>query len=331
MAAARHVWIQLNPQTPNGHILLADNDRLVETTPFLGWQPAAANAAGQARVSLNHFEMIKWFVPRNCIPRGGAVETAAMGISPLVARFPIAFWLRTLNELTASGLEDALESDAATTIEEFVKVFRSLTISNPVNLQFAANDFAACGENFDAPAGAAAGARGRGQGRGAVAPAAAAVPGPADIRFLNICTLLDLEEPGATCPLGPLCDLVGMLGACLTRASRADERATVRVVGGLLKSNLIAGYGEGDGLLAVSLPDYLKSLQLPPLFAAPTSSISMLRAEARDTVLYHRNDRGRRDVENSRLPLVRSRYAHPACGVRGRESLPSTPHPHRVE
>ena len=311
--AARNVWIQLNPQTADCQIMLEDDDRMVVATPFLGWQPAAPTVAGQARVSLAHFEMIKWFVPRNSIPRGGAVETAAMGISPIVARFPIAFWVRTLDELTASGLEDALESEAATTTAEFVRVLEGLTIANPVNLQFTAGDFAACGEAFDTPA--VAGGRGRGRGRalGAGAQAIAAVPGPADIRFLNVSTLLDLEEPGTTCPLGPLCNLIGLLGACLTRASRADERSTVRVVGGLLKSNLVASYGEGDGLLAISLPDHLKSLQLPSIFSAPTSSIATLLSDARDSILYHRNEKGRRDVENGRLHHVRSRCAHPCA------------------
>ena len=85
--AARSMWTQLNPQTADCKILLEDNDTLVERTPFLGWQPAASTAAGQARVSLSHFEMIKWFVPRNSFPREGAVEAAALQITPLNVRF----------------------------------------------------------------------------------------------------------------------------------------------------------------------------------------------------------------------------------------------------
>ena len=308
--AARSMWTQLNPQTPDCKIMMADNDPLVERTPFLGWLPATATAAGQARVALSHFEMIKWFLPRNSFPRGGAVETAALRVTPLDFRLPIPFWLRTLNELTASGLEDALDSGATTDAHGFVEVLRALTIANPHQLQFTAGDLTTIGESFDAPGVAAA----RGRGRGAVATPA--TPGPPGLRYLSLCSVLEFEAPKETCPLACLCELVGMLGASLTRASRDNERSAVRVVGGLLRSNLVAGYGEGDGLIAGSLPDYLRSLRLPYLFSAPTSSHATLLAEARDTILYHRNLAGRQAVENGRLPHVRARRVPPPPAAR---------------
>ena len=246
------------------------------------------------------------------------METAALDISPIAARFPVTFWLRTLNELTASGLEDALAKDAVASTVDYMAVLRALTIVNPLQLQFTAGDLAAAGEEFDTPAVA-----GRAQGRGrAAVRAVPLVPGPADIRYLSLGNLLDYESPGEDCPLSRLCQLVGMLGVCLTRASRERERAPIRVVGGLLKANLVERYGDGDGILAASLPDYIGTLQLPDLFVTPTSSVGALHAEARDTILYHRSERGQRDVENGRLAAaaathVRRRCAPPArtpCG-----------------
>ena len=160
--------------------MMADNDPLVERTPFLGWLPAAATAAGQARVALSHFEMIKWFLPRNSFPRCGAVETAALRVTPLDFRLPIPCWLRILNELTASGLEDALESNATADAHGFAEVLRALTIANPLQLQFTAGDLTTSGESFDAPGVAAAHGRGRGASHSSVTASREATPPSAD-------------------------------------------------------------------------------------------------------------------------------------------------------
>lgn len=45
-------------------LLLLANDEVVTMTPCLDWEPAAADAGGNARVSLATFQMVKAFFAR---------------------------------------------------------------------------------------------------------------------------------------------------------------------------------------------------------------------------------------------------------------------------
>ena len=103
-----------------------------------------------------------------------------------------------------------------------------------------AADFSAAGEAFET---AAVLGHGRGRGRGAVG--IPAFSGPINLRFLGLLTPLDFEEQGAEAPLILLSRICGMLGPCLTQASRQDERSTVAIIGEMLRTQLLARGGGG--------------------------------------------------------------------------------------
>ena len=96
---------------------------------------------------------------------------------------------------------------------------------------------------------------------------------------------------------------------CLTQASRLDERSTVAIVGEMLRTQLLArGGGCEDGALADAVPDYVRSISLPGLFAAGAAGVEDLRAEAKDMMAYHRSVLGRREVERAKIHHGRDGY-----------------------
>jgi hypothetical protein len=110
-------------------------------------------------------------------------------------------------------------------------------------------------------------------------------------------------------PLFLLSRIAGMLGACLTRASRLDERSTVAVLGEMLQTQLLARGGGGeDGALADAVASYLRSITIPDLFCAGAAGIEDLRIEAKEMMAYHRSVSGRREVERARLHHSRDGY-----------------------
>ena len=288
-------WCTLNPQCKDAPVHLRADNAIVEATAFLGWLPSTP-LAGVARVSLAQFQMLRAFISRCGIPRGGQDEAAAADISVLAMRLSATTWARILTELEASGLATALNAAVAggqrATPYLLQQCLDQLIPLNPGELLLHAADFAAAGEEFDA---AAVAGHGRGRGRGAAG--APGVQGPAKLRFLGLVTALDLEEEGATAPLFLLARVSGMLGACLTRASRLDERSTVAVLGEMLRTQLLArGGGAEYGALADAVASYLRSITIPDLFCAGAAGIDDLRIEAKEMMAYHRSLSGRRKL-----------------------------------
>ena len=100
-----------------------------------------------------------------------------------------------------------------------------------------------------------------------------------------------------------------MLGACLTRTSRLDERSTVAVLGDMLRTQLLARGGGGeDGALADAVAGYLRSITIPDIFCAGAAGVDDLRIEAKEMMAYHRSVSGRREVERARLHHSRDGY-----------------------
>ena len=87
------------------------------------------------------------------------------------------------------------------------------------------------------------------------------------MRFLALVSVLDLEDAGAPQPLHLLSRVVGMLGPCLTRAAREDERGTPAIVCNMLRTQLVAaGLGTEDGALADAVPEFPEIWAFPHCF-----------------------------------------------------------------
>ena len=224
-------WCTLNPQSKDAPVFLPADNPLVEATACLGWQPAQSHG-GVPCVSLGQFQMIRAFISRCSIPRGGGDEDAAADVNLLAVRFPAATWQRILTELEASGLVADFAAacvDHRPTPSTLELCLARLKVLNPGELLLHAADFSAAGEAFET---AAVGGHGRGRGSGAVG--FPAVNGPPNLRFLGLLTVLDFEEQGTEAPLRLLARICGMLGPCLTQESRRDERSAVAIVGEML-------------------------------------------------------------------------------------------------
>lgn len=305
MVAAVNTWVSLNPQTPRALVLLEADHPLVDATAaYLVWTPAAPvpGTGGKARVSMTTWQMVECFMTRCLVPRGGAVETAAEDISILQLRCPATFWTRILTELMESKLVEALDDKDVNNKRDFIACVAALPLADPTKLALTVPDLSAAGEDFDIP-----GVPARGRGNAHV-PAAPAVPGPDGLRFLAHVPLTALELVGDAAPFKILSRLTGMLGPCLTRAVREKESSTVRSLGGLIATHMRERFGDdSDAVLATCLPDYLKELTLPKMLASVGNSEAEAFADARDAMIYHRSETGRRNVELSRLDRAVSR------------------------
>ena len=82
---------------------------LVEATDFLGWQPAQTHGV-VACVSLGHFQMLRAFISRCSIPRGGRDEDSAADMDLLAVRFPAAEGLGALKSLERNRIRVFSES-----------------------------------------------------------------------------------------------------------------------------------------------------------------------------------------------------------------------------
>ena len=88
------------------------------------------------------------------------------------------------------------------------------------------------------------------------APAATARRDLTPLRFLSLIHVAAIEEPTAALPLGPLCNIVGTLGPCLTQNARRQELATVQLTAATLRLHL-APVAPSDALLAMKTPAFL--------------------------------------------------------------------------
>lgn len=68
----------------------------------------------------------------------------------------------------------------------------------------------------------------------------------------------------------------------------------------------------GKGAMARNLRDFLLETYLPDIFCPVMATEDELRVALRDACLYHRSDKGRLDVEVSRLSHIIPRCAAPS-------------------
>ena len=296
MSSEPRAWLEAGGTTPETLVFVNDDCALVKATPFLNWQPAAPSGR-VARVSLMTFQLLRYMLGRCDISRGGPEETAAESINLLTLRLPADCWTRILKELTASGLATELVANQCKSTADLDKILEGLKIATPAALLLTVADLATAGEPFDTPAVA-----GRGQTQGTPA-----VDGPTHLKFLAELGILDLLRSGESSPFQLVCRLAGMLGPCLTAASRLVPRNTASLVARLMKVHITKIHQLGDGddeLLVQMMPDHLHSLTLPVMFRELESSVKIMESEALDTITYQNSPEGRKRIEARRLKLT---------------------------
>ena len=289
MAAAVVVTSPAGAVTPESPIWLQANESIVtDTQSFIDWQPAPADAAGAARVSINTFQAVKAFLPRCRLSRNAADIAAATPVNVLVVRFEDAFWSRILTELKASGAFAVALSELGSLHD----AISSVAITNPANLEVVAAEWRAA-QAFVIPGGG---------GAAAVAARAAL----AQVRFLSLLSVVRLENAAAICPFAPICTIVGILGPCLTQPARQSEISSVRLIADVFRSLQPAAPPPSDGALAMRAATFLPSQRLPFPFQAVGVGEAELRMEFEDGVEYNRSADGRRLVEEKRVLLLGS-------------------------
>ena len=304
-------------------LLLADEPLVEFTTDALDWVPAAATVGGAARVSMSHSQMVRAFLPRFFFPSSDpAVMVVARNRTIFSLWFEDHEWARMLTVLKRAGLARACEDLGPKTLTAFDQILLDLPVEDEDGLMLTAGGWAA-GEPFDEPARVMQQqaqnqqAPQRRNGRRCDAPPAQrqlrqiqtpARAGPAELRYLHCARLSMLQLPEVRAPFRVICYLSGMLGSCLTHATRGDEAAQVRLVGEMLKDALQTRYNtHSDVGLAANLRALLMTATLPALLAAPSIDEASLMDEARDAFAFHRSAQGRLDVTISRLTLVAPR------------------------
>jgi len=272
---------------PAGHPLVA-------ATLFLAWVavPAVGGAAAGARVALATCQMLAAFSRRCRCSRIPADQPRFLVVTLLRLGLTAAAWDRILGELVASGLLRATFAS----LQQLHAAIDTLTIATPANLVVGAGDLQ-LGEPLALPAPAVGGRR-----RGSAPMAAPALP-PAVLSFLDLASILELELPGGS-PWAVIDRLAGMLGPCLTVASRAQPSSCVQLAAACLAGNIRLSYAVAAGddhSVAGNLRDYVHANRLPERFQPRGVEWTELRTAARDAFLYGRSVDGRRTVEQSRI------------------------------
>ena len=214
------LWCPLNPQSKDAPVFLPADSPLVEATACLGWQPAQPHG-GVSCVSLGQFQMIRAFISRCSIPRGGGDEDAAADVNLLATRFPASTWSRILTELEASGLVADFTAacvDHRPIPSTLERCLARLKVLNPEQLLLHAADFSAAGEAFET---AAVLGHGRGRGRGAVAFRRSAGP--------SICASWGCSRPltsKSRVPRRPLCSCPGSVGCWGLASPKHHDRTS---------------------------------------------------------------------------------------------------------
>jgi hypothetical protein len=273
-----NVHLPAGPATPDSPVFLDAAEPLVLATAFLPWQSYPTAGAIPARVRLPSWLMIRLWIKRSSLSSLPA-DLAVLAVVDVFEFGLIAVaWSRILTELVDSGLLNATFSDPST-LDVAVE---GLTIANPALLVILAADLDR-GESFDtpgAPGRAGVPARRAGGGRPAVRaiPAIAPAPptpGPAPLRFIHLCRLPRLEDPVDRCPLLALALAAGAFGAISTRASRADEAATINIAADVLRPN-VERFVNGGGTLS----DAALAINLPKVLIAAHRALGILRTSA---------------------------------------------------
>ena len=291
MAAAVVVTSPAGPPTPECPIWLQANEPIVtDTQQFIDWQPAPADPAGAARVSIDTFQAVKAFVSRCKLSRTPVDMAAAAMINVLTIRFEDAFWSRLLTELKASGVFVNPITELGGLLDS---IGAAATITNPPNLEIVAADWRMAPAFAAGPGGA---------GAAAVATRAAL----AQVRFFSLLPVTRLEKATASCPFLPACTVVGILGPCLTQLARQSEISSVRLAADGFRALQPAAPLPTDGALAMRAASFLPSQRLPFPLQAVGVGESELREEYEDGVEYNKSADGRRLIEEKRVLLLGS-------------------------
>ena len=299
---ALQIWVA-NPvgMTPDQPVLLPAECLVVTRTPCLPWAPAAAAAGGLARVSLPTWQLVYALGSKLQVSRVPADLAAARDIAPYQVGFAPPLWLRYLQVLVDSRLfEKPLFHD--------VNVLRSavadLTLTTPAEALIEAAHWRA--------------------GEPLAAPAAGAAPPPVQLNFLSRISVVELEVSGSA-PWADMSRLVGLLGACRTRAARNALGSPARRSATILR-DFIVKYFHADRADDESIASHLKRLlassRLPALFLPATLDEVELREALCDGALYHESADARRRVEETRLYV-----AQPRLGQIDRHVLSKTADP----
>ena len=274
-------------------------------------------------MELDTYQMVKAFGSRLSLSRAPADLVLTRNLTLFHLKLTGVAWSRILTEYLASGLTGIAMSKRA----DLLTALGGLDIVNPEQLLLSHADFAAV-EPTLALAGSPAvvgvpaqprvaqrGRRGQANYRAAVPATLAvlavpAVPGRAALTnvlvYLELITLLDLEDPTSSAPWRLLSYAVGALGPALTQAERNRPGSQISMVGGMFAAGAHNHFGSAPGdnnSLALNLKDYLDLLAgaLPTVLLGANLGPADLRAEARDAIMYIRGAEKRRAVETSRI------------------------------
>ena len=309
MAAAsappQHVVARLElPLNADPRVILEADAVVVTATPCLDWTMRPAAGAAPATASLPSSLMMRYFLARASCSNATPHDAAAFAQSVLVVVVNRQGWEQLLNEYNDSGLF----SKTYNTVWQFEEALLSLEMHNPANLVLTANSIV-LGEEFDAPAVAGRG-RGRGRGQGGPPPAPP-TPGPIALRFLALSSVNSLVQPGSPFPCRVWAELMGMLGAFATRAVRAGDASTIRVMADVMVPNInkFAGTQNANAATVASeLANFLPTARLPAILRSETGSASAVRDEATDAFRYvWGGELGREVVVTRRLHHAQSR------------------------
>ena len=229
-------------------------------------------------------------------------QTRFESFNPLTFRLTAAAWSRILSEYVDSGLLDATFDSP----RELRRALNNLSIQNPTQLQLEPDDIVGA-ETFDAPAVQTQTAAGRGRGhggRGGGQPQLQpSVPGPPALTFLDLSSLTILQQPDSPEPLLPLAKIVGLLGACHTRASRMQPTSPAALFADLIVPNICSRLGAPNAspaLVASNLADFLASTELPDIYLPTAVDPAACREELLDGIHYRGTQEQRATVERRR-------------------------------
>ena len=281
---------------------LANTRFILDNLPFLPWDVERTADGTLVRFRLGHHDAMASFVALCRFVRNPATIQALGQNDTFTLAWNGAAWSRVLTAYSAAGLfarPIANQTELLDRLGELV-----VPQANAGALVITHSDIFSC-EPFDAPPPAAGGRGQRSGGRGAGANPA--MLGPPALRFLALVELSSLCRDDQPLPLLALARLKRLLGPALTRQARGAETSQVRMAASVLRSRLeqdIFGPGDRlpDGVVAAQVPAYLRRLQLPAIFTAPSADSREILLELAEAAKYcfGRPEDCRR-VENSRL------------------------------
>lgn len=315
--------------TPDHAIHLDSTDLFVVQCTCLGWafHPPAGGAIGAGTASIPQYVAIRAFAARLTLGDNPANNAAAAQYSPVVIALDPAAWSRILSELRDSELFDY---GPFARLRDLDAAIDGLMIQNPVNLVLLPADYLPGLETFDIPAVAAVAAipgRGRGRGRAGgrgvpAVPAVLAVPGPPELQFLNMTSLLKFFEIANGNPMHAFTRLVGALGPCGTRAIRADVLSQVQTVASTIRPQIAKAGGftltanpaaqlREDAVLASTLGKYVSNAyeSLTPTLALDVASVGGFQSEMQDAFIFLTGtDENKSAVLARRLTFIDDRF-----------------------